>query len=148
MIRAELQAIYWPRASFSGSRHSALSLASLSAFTACQRRNRFSTLGAHQRQHRNADKQITTTQINLRFPGPMFRGFRLVMGLIFLVRAPSMEIARCFTSHSFRYVVQIEPSQCTLSSPGGPERPLALSSVRLTFSPHTFSFVKAGGHFA
>ena len=26
----------------------------------------------------------------------MFRGFRLVMGLIFLVRAPSGEIARCF----------------------------------------------------
>ena len=26
----------------------------------------------------------------------MFRGFRLVMGLIFLVRAPSVEIARCF----------------------------------------------------
>ena len=96
MIRAELQAIYWPRASFSGSRHSALSLASLSAFTACQRRNRLSTLGAHQRQHRNADKQITTTQIHLRFPGPMFRGFRLVMRLIFLIRAPSGEIARFF----------------------------------------------------
>ena len=32
----------------------------------------------------------------------MFRGFRLVMGFIFLVRAPSVEIARCFIILLFR----------------------------------------------